>query len=162
MSRHSAFLLCALLTVTAVSSLSSQAQTIYQPSANDPRIKAVLEARQRGEDAATKGDWKTVESLFAPDVVVNSPTNRVVELADIMARFRSGQIAAEAGTTETRLEFVGVRGDSVIIMGEESFTPGPNAPNAGKKIRRRATDVWKQYGGVWKLAVRQATLISVE
>jgi hypothetical protein len=55
-----------------------------------------------------------------------------------------------------------VRGDSVIVMGEEAFTPGPNAPNAGKKIRRRATDVWKQYGGVWKLAVRQATLTSVD
>jgi ketosteroid isomerase-like protein len=142
--------------------MHSQGQTVYEPSANDPKIKAVLEARQRAADAAARGDWNAVEASFAPDAVVNSPVNRVVMLADIMARFRSGQIAAEPGTIEERIEFVGVRGDSVIVMGEEAFTPGPNAPNAGKKIRRRATDVWKQYGGVWKLAVRQATLTSVE
>ena len=55
-----------------------------------------------------------------------------------------------------------MRGDAVVIMAEESFRPGPKAPNAGKLIRRRSTDVWKQYAGVWKLAIRQATLVSVE
>jgi hypothetical protein len=79
-----------------------------------------------------------------------------------MARFRSGQIAAEPGSGESRLEFVGLLGDSVVIMAEESFKPGPNAPNAGKMIRRRSTEVWRQYGAVWKLAVRQATVTAVE
>ena len=53
-------------------------------------------------------------------VVVNSPTDRVVTLADIMARFRSGQIGAEPDSGESRLEFVGVHGDSVVVMGEET------------------------------------------
>jgi ketosteroid isomerase-like protein len=141
---------------------SAEAQTVYDPSANDPRIRAVLDARRRAEEAASKQDWKTVESLFAPEVVVNSPTNRVVRLNDIMARFRNGQIAAEPGTNTSQIEFVGVIGDSVVVMGEESFIPGPNAPNAGTRIRRRATDVWRQYNGVWKLAIRQGTITSVE
>jgi ketosteroid isomerase-like protein len=140
----------------------SQGQTVYEPSANDPKIKAVLDARQRAADAAARGDWDALEASFAPDAVVNSPVNRVAMLADIMARFRSGQIAAEPGTIEQRLEFVGIRGDSVVVMAEESFKPGPNAPNAGKLIRRRSTDIWKQYGRAWKLAIRQATLTSVE
>ena len=79
-----------------------------------------------------------------------------------MARFRSGQISAAPGSVENRFEFVGVRGDSVVVMAEERFAPGANAPNAGKAIRRRSTDIWKQYGGVWKLAIRQATVTSVE
>ena len=141
----------------------SQGPTIYEPSANNPRIKAVLEARVQAADAVRRADWKALEASFAPDVVVNSPTNRVVLLADIMARFRSGEIGADTGTPpEIRIEFVGVRGDSVVVMGEESFRPGPNAPNAGKLIRRRSTEIWKQYGGNWKLAIRQATLTSVE
>jgi hypothetical protein len=82
-------------------------------------------------------------------------------LADVVARFRSGQISAEPGG-ERRVEFIGVRGDSVVAMGEESGRPGPNAPNAGKLIRRRFTEVWKQYAGVWKLAIRQATVTVVE
>ena len=151
----------AVMMVMAAAS-QAQGQTIYEPSANDPRIKAVLEARERAADAARRADWKAVEAAFAPDVVVNSPTNRVVTLADIIARFRSGQIGAEPDSTEGRLEFVGVRGDSVVLMGEETFRPGKNAPNAGKLVRRRATDIWKQYGGVWKLAIRQATVTSVE
>jgi ketosteroid isomerase-like protein len=151
----------AMISLSAGGLACSRAQTVDEPSASDPRIKAVLDARQRAADATARGDWKTVEASFAPDVIVNSPTNRVVRLADIMARFRSGQIAAEPGG-ERRVEFIGVQGDSVVVMGEESGRPGPNAPNAGKQIRRRFTEVWKQYSGVWKLAVRQATITAVE
>ena len=155
-------LLGAAMMVMTAASPYAQAQTIYEPSANDPRIKAVLDAGERAADAARRGDWKTVEASFAPDAVVNSPTNRVVALADILARFRSGQIGAEPDSVETRLEFVGVRGDSVVVMGEETFRPGKNAPNAGKVVRRRFTNISKQYGGEWKLAIRQATVTSVE
>lgn len=84
----------AMIVLVATAPSYSQGQTIYEPSANDPRIKAVLEAVERVADAARRADWKAVEAFFAPDVVVNSPTNRVVALADIMARFRSGQIGA--------------------------------------------------------------------
>jgi ketosteroid isomerase-like protein len=140
----------------------SQGQTVYEPSAKDARIVAVLDAQKRFEDAAKRADWKTVEDSFAPDVIVHSPTNRVVNRQDVMARMRSGQISAEPDSGERRVEFVGVRGDSVVVMGEEIFRPGPNAPNAGKLIHRRFTDIYKQYGGLWKLAIRQATVTSVE
>jgi ketosteroid isomerase-like protein len=168
MKRSTRQLLCSFVAIIVLigaantSYSQGQDQTIYEPSANDPRIRAVLEAIQRAVDAVQRADWTAVEASFAPDAVVNSPTNRVVALADIMARFRSGQIAAEPGSADTQAEFVGVRGDSVVVMGEETFRPGPNAPNAGKVIRRRTTNIWKQYGGHWKLAIRQATVTSVQ
>jgi hypothetical protein len=139
----------------------AQDRTVYEPSANDPRILAVLETQKRAQAAAARADWKGVEELFAPDVVVHAPINRVVNLDNIMGRFRNAQIAAEPGA-ERRLEFVGVRGDSVVVMGEEVYTPAGNAPNAGKVVHRRFTDIWKQYGGLWKLAIRQATVTSVQ
>jgi len=152
----------AMMMVLAGAPIYSQGQTVYEPSANDPRIKAVLAASEQAAQAARRADWKAVEAAFAPDVIVNSPTNRVVALADIMARFRSGQIGAEPDSVETRLEFVGVRGDLVVVMGEETYRPGKNAPNAGKLVRRRFTQIWKQYDGVWKGVIRQATVTAVD
>src|SRR5688572_25793198 len=140
--------------VLAAAPTYSQGQTIYEPSANDVRIVAVLDAQKRFEDAAKRADWKTVEDSFAPDVIVHSPTNRVANRQDVISRMRNGQISAEPDSGERRVEFVGVRGDSVVVMGEEIFRPGPNALNAGKLIHRRFTDIYKQYGGLWKLAIR--------
>jgi ketosteroid isomerase-like protein len=159
--RHPRFAFVAIVILAAGTTACSRGETASHPSTTDQHIKAVIDARERAADAASRGDWKAVEDSFAPDVVVNSPTNRVVRRADIVARFKNGQIAAEPGG-ERRVEFIDVQGDSVVVMGEESGRPGPKAPNAGKLIRRRFTEVWKQYSGVWKLAIRQATVTVVE
>jgi ketosteroid isomerase-like protein len=140
----------------------SQGQTVYEPSANDPRIVAVLDAQKRFEAASMRGDWDAVEKeFFAPDLLVNAPINRVVNRDNVMARMRGGQIAYEPGA-EHRVEFIGVRGDLVVVMGEESAKPTGNAPNAGKLIRRRFTDIWKNINGTWKLTIRHSTVTSVE
>ena len=148
-----------VLVAAAVPSYSQE--TIYEPSADDPKIVAIADAQRLFQAAVMRGDWKAVEGSFAPDVVVHSPVNRVVDLDSVLQRMRSGQISAEPGA-ERHIEFVGVRGDSVVVMGEEVYTPGKNAPNAGKLVHRRFTDIWKQYGGRWKLAIRQATVTSVQ
>ena len=106
-------------------------------------------------------DVATMETLFAPDLVVNSPVNMVVSRDNVLARMRSGQISYE-DNAQINIEFVGVRGDSVVIMGEEMLRPNRNAPNAGRTIRRRFTDIWKNVDGGWKLAIRQATVTSVQ
>ena len=72
-----------------------------------------------------------------------------------------------AGSAETRLRmkrstFVGVRGDMVVIMGEEVLRPNKDAPHVGKTISRGSTDVWKPFDGVWKLWIRQATITKAE
>src|SRR5438045_8458035 len=103
----------------------------------------------------------TMESLGAPDLVVDSPVNLVVSRDNVLARMRSGQISYE-DNGQTNVECVGVRGDAVVIMGGERLTPNRNAPNAGRTIRRRFTDIWKNVDGVWKLTIRQATITSVE
>jgi ketosteroid isomerase-like protein len=122
---------------------------------------AVLETQARFEAAAMRGDWTAVEqTFFAPDLLVHAPVNRVVNRDNVMARMRNGQIAYESGGH--RIEFIGVRGDTVVVMGEEIVRPVGNAPNPGKLVRRRFTDIWKQYDGLWKLAIRQATVTSVE
>ena len=55
-----------------------------------------------------------------------------------------------------------LRGDLVVIMGEEVTHPNRDAPYAGRIGHRRFTDVSKQFGGLWKLWVRHATITNVE
>jgi hypothetical protein len=47
-------------------------------------------------------------------------------------------------------------------MGEEIVHPIGNTSNAGKLVRRRFTDIWKNIDGVWKLTIRQATVTPAE
>ena len=135
--------------------------TIYEPSASDPRIVAALAARKRLGEVMRAIDISGVEALMAPDILVNAPINRVVDRKNVIERLKTSQISYEAEASET-IDFVGVRGDMVVIMGEEVVRPNKAAPYAGKTEYRRSTDVWKPFDGVWKLWIRQATITKVE
>ena len=135
--------------------------TIYEPSATDPRIVAALAARKRLGEVMRAIDIPGVEALMAPDILVNAPINRVVDRKNVIERLRTNQISYEAEASET-IDFVGVRGDVVVIMGEEVLRPNKAAPYAGRTEYRRSTDVWKPFDGVWKLWIRQATITKVE
>jgi ketosteroid isomerase-like protein len=142
-------------------STSVASDTAYEPSASDPRIIAALAARKRLGEVMHAVDIAAVEALMAPDIVVSAPINKVVDRKNIVARLRAQQISYEPEFTET-LDFVGVRGDMVVIMGLEIVHPNKSAPYAGKAEYRRFTDVWKPFDGVWKLWIRQATIIKAE
>jgi hypothetical protein len=60
------------------------------------------------ERAAELFDFAAKERVFAPDFVVHSPINMVVNRDHVLARMRSGQIAYEPNV-ERRIEFAGVR-----------------------------------------------------
>jgi hypothetical protein len=47
-------------------------------------------------------------------------------------------------------------------MGEEVVVPRTGAPNAGKRIHRRFTDVFRRENGEWRYDVRHANVISID
>jgi Domain of unknown function (DUF4440) len=153
-------LLLAVWGLVMTSTTIAFAATQFDPSPDDPRIVGALEARQRVDAALRKGDVETTVSLIAPNLVVNAPLNAVLHYDNVVGRFRNSQIAYE--DFDSNFEFVGVRGDFVVIMGEEIARPTDKAPHAGKIVHRRFTDFWSQVDGAWKLVVRQATITSVE
>jgi len=105
-------------------------------------------------------DLAAIATSMAPDLVVHAPKNIVVTRDNVLARLRSGEISYEPDF-ERNIAFAGVRGDCVVIMGEEIVLPDRDAPSAGKVVRRRFTDVWKHIDRGWSLIVRQATIASV-
>jgi hypothetical protein len=84
----------------------------------------------------------------------------VVTRENVLGRLRNGHISYD--NVERTIAFAGVRGDTVVLMGEEVVTPNRDAPNAGKVVHRRFTDIWAKAGDAWVLAVRHATNTSVE
>jgi hypothetical protein len=101
-----------------------------------------------------------MEEMLAANAVINAPINRVVSRDNVLERARGGQIAYEPNA-HRNIEFAGVRGDHVIIMGEEVVHPTEDTPHRGSVVRRRFTDIWGEEQGSWKLQARQSTIVSV-
>jgi ketosteroid isomerase-like protein len=130
-------------------------------AARNPAVAEALAARGKLDEAFAAQDIEAVAALFAQDLVVNTPANRVARLEAILGFFKAGRMNYESA--EETIEALDARGDQVVIMGAEVVTPRDTAANAGKTVRRRFTDVWRREpDGRWRLTIRQATITSVE
>lgn len=105
--------------------------------------------------AIFKGDAAALDKLMDDDVTVNHPTNRIVkEKQELLDLINQGVIRYTSFERypETFLFFE----DIVIVMGSEIVVPAPGAPNAGKSLKRRYTNIWMNRDGAWRLTVRHA------
>ncbi|HEY1891819.1 MAG TPA: nuclear transport factor 2 family protein [Steroidobacteraceae bacterium] len=117
-------------------------------AASKAEVAAIL-----AEDSGAFGD------SLASDLIVNSPLGTINRRADTLAAFSAGFIRYSA--FDRRMEYVGKLGEFVVIMGQEVLTPKGKAPNAGKTVYRRFTDIWRREQDVWRLALRQAAIAKV-
>lgn len=130
------------------------------PLSDDPDIVAALAASDAVETAILARDLDGFAAFHAPECIVNSPANRVIDGKTAARAMAAGMI--DYSRFERRVEHAGkLPSGMVVIMGEEVLVPRGAAPNAGKTVRRRFTDVWRDDAGAWKLSVRQATIIDV-
>lgn len=126
----------------------------------DADFAEIEESERELTAAILADDADAFASFFAPECLVHAPNNQVNTAADSIALMRAGFIAYSS--FEHRIERRARLGDYVVTMGEETMVPKGKAPNAGKTVRRRYTDVWGKQHGAWKLVLRQATIISVQ
>jgi ketosteroid isomerase-like protein len=131
---------------------STFAQQAGQNTQLQEKIKALDLAHAQ---AIFKGDALALDSLMDDDVTVNHPTNRIVkEKKELLDLIRKGVIRYTSfeRTPETFLFF----DDMVVVMGSEVVVPAKGAPNAGKALPRRYTNIWMNKNGKWRLTVRHA------
>lgn len=127
-------------------------------AAQEGRIAGALAAVNAIDRAAVSDDHAAFAALLADDLVVNNPQNGVSVRGATARRSAAGQISY--ARYDRVIEYAGLRGDMVILMGEEIVMPkGPDATSA-HEVHRRFTDLWKAVDGSWKLTVRQATIIA--
>jgi ketosteroid isomerase-like protein len=110
-------------------------------------------------EAWVKKDSTTLFKLFSPDLVVNAPSNKVVNLEILKKLMRAGKV--DISSSEKQIEKVSFINDMAIVMGNDVVKPQGAMDNAGKTVTRRYTDVWIKEGTGWRLTIRQATIISV-
>ena len=106
------------------------------------------------------GNAAALDSLMDDDITVNHPTNRIVkEKKELLDLIRKGVIRYTSFERypETFLFFK----DMVVVMGNETVVPAKGAPNEGKKLQRRYTNVWMLRDGRWRLTVRHANNVSM-
>ena len=149
---------CAALQATAASAEWRAGSPVVTAAADDPRIAAVLQAVNRIDRALIDDDHAAFASMLASDLVVNNLQNGVSEPGATAQRNAGGLLSYTR--YDRRIDFAGVRGGMVVLMGEETVVPKPPHPMAGQTIRRRFTDLWREDGGQWRLAIRRATILS--
>jgi hypothetical protein len=110
-------------------------------------------------EAWVKKDSMTLFKLFAPELVVNSPLNNVINLAILKKLIRAGKV--DISSSEKKIEKVSFIKDMVVVMGSDIVKPQGAMDNAGKTVTRRYTDIWIYDGAGWRLTIRQATIISI-
>lgn len=132
-----------------------------EQSVKTPRIAAALEATKRFDQAILAKDEAAFASMFSEDAVVNNPFNRIATKKDAIKNLRTGLI--DYTSLNRSVEYAATRGEhEVVLMGEETLTPVGKAKFAGKKVRRRTTEIWTDVSGAWQLSLRQATIYSAE
>jgi ketosteroid isomerase-like protein len=132
---------------------STFAQENYENPVLKEQIKELDLAHAR---AIFEGDAIALDSLMDNDVTVNHPTNRIVkEKQELLDLIEKGVIRYTSfdRTPETFLFFK----DMVVVMGHEFVVPAKGAPNEGKTLQRRYTNIWMMnLNGKWKLTARHA------
>lgn len=111
-------------------------------------------------EAVIKADTAALLRLWSPDIIINNPQSKISTLAQVMGRIRHGLI--DYTSFDRTIEKISVKGDVVVVMGQEVLTPEKKADYVGKTVTRRFTNVWMRNAGTWHLIARQSTVVSVQ
>lgn len=131
-------------------------------------VAEVLSLQERMADAALRGEGEAFAEFLSMDFVAMDPSNAIRHRDDLIALFSSRQVAyTSVGTT---IDYAAQLGpDLVVVMGMESTTqtsvpPGTSIAAAATRgtLRRRFTNLFRREDGVWRLLVKQSTVVSLD
>ena len=130
------------------------------PWDNDAAVQEVLKLRAKGIAAIITTGPTADSERYSSTFVANTPASSIVTGPQMIKNFGAG---FSYKAVEQHLDYAGSHGaDVVVLMGEEVVVPGTGSPNAGKRIHRRFTDVFRKENGEWRYDLRHANVISIE
>ena len=134
--------------------------TFFCSIAQSDRETEIRRLDSAQKEAYFKHDTIALFKFFAPDVIVHGPSNRIETLEDLLVRIRRG--GSDREYYDRVIEKVTFYENIAVVMGNETTKPTGIADNAGKKVKRRFTNVWMKSKKSWQMVARQSTIISVE
>jgi hypothetical protein len=105
-------------------------------------------------------DSTIIRKILANDLIVNAPSNTVVDLNMAMEALKLGYI--DYTSYEQKIDEIKIIENIGIVMGLETVMPTGLTGNTGTIEKRRFTDIWMYKNNEWKMIARQATNISIE
>jgi ketosteroid isomerase-like protein len=148
--------------LAAIPILAAAPFAVAQTAADSSILRAEIEKLDLAHaQAIFKGDSTALDSLMDDDVTVNHPTNRIVkEKKELLSLIGQGVIRYTSFERFPQ-EFLFFK-DMVVVMGRETVVPAEGAPNAGKTLERRYTNIWMKRDGKWRLTVRHANNVCTD
>lgn len=145
------------LLLTLAVSAPAHSQT---PASDVAGIRAQIETNDRavGHAIGTM-DFTSLQKLWSPAMVVNSPGNNILTRDQVFAAMREDKLKYSSATTKVDTFYVS--GDVAVEMGHETIVMA-NGPMAGKPLSRRFTNVWQKAGEDWVQIARQATYVGID
>lgn len=105
-------------------------------------------------------DSTIIRNILANDLIVNAPSNTVVDLNMAMEALKLGYI--DYTSYEQKIDEIRIIENIGIVMGLETVKPTGLTGTAGTTEKRRFTDIWMYKNNQWAMIARQATNISIE
>lgn len=109
---------------------------------------------EQGRVAFLAADTDTLDTLWADDLLVNSPLNIINDKARVLDLLRSGRIRHTRDDVE--IERVSRFGDVVVVMGSDRV----DGPPHGEMVDRRFTNVWQRQNDTWVMIARHAQIVA--
>jgi len=148
--------------------MSSQVLPESDRESDDAAVKAALDSQDRMLEHILNGDADAFGELISEEFVASDPSNTIRHRDDLIALVASGRLKYES--IDTSIDYADQLGDDlVVVMGTES-TSQSAVPVDGElrntalsnTLIRRFTNVYRKEQGVWRLLIKQSTIIAIE
>lgn len=120
----------------------------------------IRELEQKMRVAILKGDTATLFQYWAPEFIVNNPSDHVTPLASVKIFLRKGLI--DYSDFDLIVEKITIIDNIALSMGKEVVKPQRNTDDAGKTVTRRYTDIWMKRNNSWQMIGRQASVTAIK
>jgi hypothetical protein len=144
----------ALLLLFSIISCKSK---IVNKSSAEEEIRQMEQLQVQG---ILEQDSTIIRKILANDLIVNAPSNTVVDLNMAMDALKQGYI--NYSSYEQQIDTIKIVENIGIVMGLEIVMPTGLTGNVGNTEKRRFTDIWMYKNKEWKMIARQATNIPIE
>lgn len=123
-------------------------------NAQEDLKQKIRELEQQEVQAVLDRDLTALAKVWHTDMMVNNPYNMIIlKREEVFNRIHSGVINYSSFTRE--VEEIMIYDDFIVSMGHETLAQ----KTSNVKQTRRYTNIWRQYEGQWKIAVRHANVI---
>ena len=123
-------------------------------------VDEIREIEQLQVQGILEKDSTIIRKILANDLIVNAPSNSVVDLKMAMEALKLGYI--DYTSYEQKIDEIKIIENIGIVMGLETVMPTGLTGKAGTTEKRRFTDIWMFKNSQWVMIARQATNISID